>query len=279
MMFDRTIRANLMKKGSEYPFGQVRSFFAEGDMVIGNLEGPITTHASRSLGTKAGDTDNTRFTFDPAVAPLLRDNGVRLVSLGNNHIADFGREGASSTRAYLESAGIAYVGDPFDSHNTLVFKEVQGITIAFTAYDEFIKANAEGTRTAITEAKDQGADFIVVLAHWGDEYETRPPPRIRQLAATFAARGADLIIGTHSHVIGESEDLGQAKVYYSLGNFIFDQYWDESVRCGLTVKVVLSKDATGVQVAYTTRTSHLERGKATTLDCPSPPSQTPNRSS
>ena len=124
-------------------------------------------------------------------------------------------------------------------------------------------------RAAVGRAHENGADYIVVLAHWGDEYTPEPPARLRQRAATFAASGADLVIGTHSHVIGESEDIGTTRVYYSLGNFIFDQYWDESVRCGLAIEVVLTKMRGRTTPRFTRHLVHLERTGATTLGCPS----------
>lgn len=277
IMLDRTIRRQIERQGGETLFKQVKPLFATPDLVAGNLEGPITAYPSVSLEGKVGEPNNTRFTFDPSIAPLLRDMGFDLVSLGNNHISDFGREGARSTRAYLEGANIAYVGDPFDPHTVLVWEEVGSMRIAFVGYNEFILPDPEGVRVAVSRARKEGADFVVVMAHWGEEYTSTPPARVRQLAATFAAAGADLIIGTHSHVIGEIEDMGETRVYYSLGNFIFDQYWDDSVRCGIAVEVVLVKRARATTSSYRTHETYLERDGSTTLGCPLSQTQdTPN---
>jgi gamma-polyglutamate biosynthesis protein CapA len=268
IMLDRTIRTQIERDGGGALFIHVKPLFATADLLVGNLEGPITEHHSVSLGSRVGEPENTRFTFPPSTALLLRDAGFTLVSLGNNHMADFGRSGVLSTRVYLESAGVAFVGDPFDSENILVWQEVEGIRIAFVGYNEFIVPDREGARRAIGRARKEGADFVIVLAHWGEEYATTPPPPVRQLAATFAAAGANLIIGTHSHVRGEVEDIGETRVYYSLGNFVFDQYWDVSVRCGLAVAVELTKRAGETVPLYRTHETYLERDGTTSLGCP-----------
>jgi poly-gamma-glutamate capsule biosynthesis protein CapA/YwtB (metallophosphatase superfamily) len=69
-------------------------------------------------------------------------------------------------------------------------------------------------------------------------------------------------------VIGEEEDYGGARIYYSLGNFIFDQYWDASVRCGLTVKATFTKTGTTTSASYLETRTYLNPGGATTVGCP-----------
>ena len=107
--------------------------------------------------------------------------------------------------------------------------------------------DADRARAAIANST---ADATVVLAHWGNEYETEPAERVRTLAASFVQSGAALIIGTHPHVIGTVEDIDGARVYYSLGNFVFDQYWEPSVRCGLTVKATFTKEKEGTAISF-----------------------------
>ena len=267
IMLDRTIRTIVEKEGSDAIFGKINSFLQQADFVVGNLEGPITNFKSQSVGTRPGEAHNTRFTFDPSVAGILASLGFTVVAIGNNHIADFGQEGIAQTKQHLAAVGIQPVGDPFSDSSEPVIEEVQGVVIAFAAYDEFILPDAEKTREAITRASEAGADFVVVLAHWGNEYESAPPPRVRTLAATFAAAGAHLIIGTHPHVIGEVEDIGSTRVYYSLGNFVFDQYWNESVRCGLAVSLTLTKVGTTTTASYIEQNVGLTRSGATVLGC------------
>jgi poly-gamma-glutamate synthesis protein (capsule biosynthesis protein) len=87
---------------------------------------------------------------------------------------------------------------------------------------------------------DRISDIIIVLIHWGDEYEVRAGPNQRQAALEMVEAGADTVIGNHPHVVQETqiiEKIGQGKkgfVAYSLGNFVFDQY-EENNRVGLAI--------------------------------------------
>lgn len=264
LMFDRYIRTVLERDGEAAIVAGIAPLLASTDVTIGNLEGPITTHASQSQGTKVGDLTNMRFTFSPQVAELLHAQGFDLVSIGNNHINDFGREGVRSTTSYLEAAGLAYVGDPTGSSPEPIIREVNGITIAFVAYSDFIAGDAARVRMTLERTH---ADTTVVLAHWGNEYEAEPPARVRELARSFAEAGADLIIGSHPHVIGSVEDSGSTRVYYSLGNAVFDQYWEPLVRCGLVVKATVRKEETGVRMQYEEVRIGMQSTGATVLDC------------
>src|SRR3989344_376390 len=90
VMLDRTIRTVLEWQGVHAVFGHIAPSLTSVDFVAGNLEGPITHFASQSVGTSVGEEGNTRFTFDPLVADVLHEVGIKLFSLGNNHIAHLG---------------------------------------------------------------------------------------------------------------------------------------------------------------------------------------------
>ena len=77
---------------------------------------------------------------------------------------------------------------------------------------------------------------VIVYAHWGEEYSP-VTSSVRNAATLFAKSGAEVIVGSHPHIILPSEKIGDAVVYYSLGNFIFDQYWDSEVRTGLVLEL------------------------------------------
>lgn len=264
LMFDRYIRTVLERGGEEMVLEGVAPLLTSADLTVGNLEGPITTNPSQSQGTRVGDLTNMRFTFSPSVTELLRTHGFDLVSIGNNHIQDFDTAGVRATTNYLTAAGLHYVGDPTGRSPEPVVQEIQGIAVAFVAYSDFVGGDAARVRSVL-ETTD--ADVIVVLAHWGNEYEAEPPQRIRDLAHSFAEAGADLIIGSHSHVIGSVEDIGSTRVYYSLGNFVFDQYFEPSVRCGLAVKVTLIKEGGSTRMQYEEKTVGMQSTGATVLGC------------
>ena len=83
-------------------------------------------------------------------------------------------------------------------------------------------------------------EIPIVYAHWGIEYATTSPEYVRELARSFIDAGAELVVGSHPHVVEESEIYKGNTIYYSLGNFIFDQYFSEDVRNGLLLEAVFN---------------------------------------
>ena len=242
MMFDRFIRNVAEKKGGDFIFSCLDTLLKSEELVVANLEGPITDNASKSMGTAPGADGNYTFTFPTSTPALLFAHNIRLVNIGNNHIENFGLDGVRSTIAALSGARIDYFGDTID--RTMEAKDIGGVPLAFINYNEFVGGAASTTVMQIQAAREQGM-LPIVYAHWGIEYATTSPARIRVLARLFVDSGAELIIGSHPHVIEEREFYREKYIYYSLGNLIFDQYFDEDVRRGLMVRVVF--DARGVQ--------------------------------
>jgi len=267
IMLDRHIRRMMETHGALHVLGGVRPLLESADITAGNLEGPITDSASVSGGTKVGDLNNMRFTFPPPSASTLSSFGFDLVSIGNNHMRDFGTGGVESTKRHLSAAGISYIGDPNGAELAPVIKEVNGITIAFVAFNEFLGWDPEWTVQGIRDAKRGGADLVVVMSHWGDEYIPEPPERVRAHFSQFKDAGANLIIGSHPHIIGIREDIDGMRVYYSLGNFVFDQYWNPEVRCGLAVTVEVLKKRDTVEFVYEETKVGMERDGRTVLGC------------
>jgi poly-gamma-glutamate synthesis protein (capsule biosynthesis protein) len=185
-----------------------------------------------------------RFTFDAKVAQALADAGFGAVSLANNHIYDFGREGIASTVAALDAAGVASFGAP--GRAQVATTSIAGRELAFVAFNEFMgEANPERAISDIWKAR-KAADFVAVYAHWGEEYAAENAYQ-RALAHRFIDAGADMVVGAHPHVIQGHEAYQGGHIYYSLGNFIFDQYWKEEVRTGLGLEVEIGDD--GIQVS------------------------------
>jgi len=236
MMFDRTIRTLLVREGEDYIFSCIKDVLHGADLALANLEGPITSHDSVSVGTAPGIEGNYTFTFPLSTAELLKRHNIALVNIGNNHIMNFGREGLAETKQKLSGVGVDFFGDP--SGNTALYKRVKGVPFAFVNYNEFLgtaESSIYGTLAEIKDAQKKGY-VVIVYTHWGEEYAP-VTPRVRQLAHTFVEAGADIVLGSHPHVVQEHEIYKGAHIYYSLGNFIFDQYWEESVRRGLLVRV------------------------------------------
>ncbi len=118
--------------------------------------------------------------------------------------------------------------------------DYHGLPLSFVGYNEFGGSSPDEVAHLVAKEKEEGR-IVIVFAHWGTEYSTSAED-IRPVATLFAQQGAAAVIGAHPHVVGEQEKIGSTTVYYSLGNFIFDQYFSEAVRHGLTVLLTITKD-------------------------------------
>lgn len=157
---------------------------------------------------------------------------------------DFGEKGLKDTLQVFKEENLDYVGaglDLTDAKN-IVYQDLNGVRVAslgFTdAYvDEFIATkeqagvlnmNPDIFFKLIRKAKratEGNADLVIVNAHWGDEYDAEANPRQKALAKAMVDAGADIIIGHHPHVLQSFEIYKNSIIFYSLGNFIFDQGW------------------------------------------------------
>ncbi len=264
LMFDRGIRYYADKNGSnEFIFNEIYPILANQDIVVANLEGPITENRSISAGSIIGSPNNYVFTFDKSVAQTLYNENIKLVNLGNNHILNFGKAGLKSTENYLTESKVEFFGAP-DSNRSII-KKFGEIKIGFVSYNEFfgsVNLDEAQTIAEIQNLRDK-TDLIIVLPHWGIEYTTEPPQAIRDIAHQFINAGADLVIGSHPHVIQSIEEYKNKKIYYSLGNFIFDQYFEESVRNGLGV--ILKIDLKTKLLKFEELSFYLQTGGQTIL--------------
>lgn len=241
MMFDRTIRLAMQNEGEDFVLSCVTETLANADLVVGNLEGPITEYPSKSLGSVIGSPDNFMFTFPTTTAFMLKRHNIGLVSLANNHATNFGGDGIVQTKEWLSRAGVRHFGDPFVSENDRVARvEIGNILFSFIGWSDWTGGTSAEVETQIETEKATGRT-VVIMAHWGEEYVT-PTANQRALARRFVDAGADLIIGAHPHVVQEREFYKGVPIYYSLGNFVFDQYWDEDVRTGLLVRVMFDEE-------------------------------------
>lgn len=241
MMFDRTVRSTADAQGDDFIFSCIADELHAHDAVVSNLEGPITAHVSVSAGSQVGEPENTRFTFPLRTAELLARHNVAAVSLGNNHIFDFGEAGIRETREALRGAGVAAFGDPTDDERMAVVLDIDDVSIALVAFNEFFPTGGSASST-IAHIRELDAEMpVVVFAHWGDEY-AEVVPRQRQWARQFIDAGADMVIGAHPHVVQEREFYRGVPIYYSLGNFVFDQYFSDDVRRGLLLGVSFTGD-------------------------------------
>ena len=226
------------RRGAAYFLDQVRDVFGADDLTIANLEGALTTSTDRAVKT---------FTFKgPAkYTDILKEGRVDAVTLANNHSHDFGETGFTDTQAALDNAGIPYFG--YDTIATLRVKGEKFALIGLNGLDD----PSEATLTKhIARAKKQKPDAIVVYYHWGIERNPMPEAYETALAKTAIDHGADLVLGSHPHVVQGIERYKGRYIVYSLGNFCFGGNSNPA-----------DKDSMIFQLTF-----HFEDGKLTATD-------------
>lgn len=238
MMFDRNVRKHMEHSGMEYPFAHIRGtedrFFRGIDIMTGNLEGAIGIHAP-----PAKEID---FAFDASVTDLLRQLGFDAVNLANNHSLDQGRDGFAATRAALVSAGIGFFGDQVRDDGEPWVAEVRGKNIAMLGFNVTDNQLDEPAARAALERAARENDLVIVQVHWGAEYVPRPTASQRELGRKLVDWGADAVIGHHPHWMQGLEVWRGRPIFWSLGNFIFDQYWSAETQRGLAVGLAFTEN-------------------------------------
>ncbi len=235
LLLDRYIKLYIDRHGADYPFENIKEILAGNDVVLANLEGSFSDYKPRPL-----NPNNTSFTFDPALAAMLKRHHFNVVNLANNHVLDFGRAGFAQSQNYLTQNGIYYFGDYHNESGALI-KEINGQKVAFIGYHSLDNPATESTIEKIKTAR-QEADFVIVYTHWGAEYQNNFSKSQQESGRQFIDAGADVVLGSHPHVIQPIEIYQNKAIFYSLGNFLFDQVFSFEVRHGLGVKIILAPD-------------------------------------
>lgn len=229
-------QATLDRHGYEHATGGLAPVLADADLVVANLEGPVTA-TERPAAKDAADRKRYWYRAHPESLAALSALGVRLVSLANNHVLDHGAEGLADTIAALDGAGIAHCGAGADERAARrpVTLDVPGGRVGFLSALQRYRIELDDARYAgdhrpgplrlrsgriADDLAAVDADLRVALVHWGHTY--RPVSgRQRRLAAALLTAGADLVVGHHPHVVQPVElDRGRP-VLYSLGNGVF----------------------------------------------------------
>lgn len=251
-MFDRSLRSVAMKESYSFILEEITEYLNGFDLVIANLESPITDNESQSTGSEIGSTDNYIFTSDPQIIPVLKENNLGLLNLGNNHTLNFGEEGLNQTTDYLDESNILYFGDTGTNLvSPFIIRHFGDLKIVFINYNQFVGQGIDSTLELISQLESQ-ANLTILYTHWGEEYQTEPSNIIEEQAYQFIDQGADLIIGSHPHVVQTHELYNGKHIYYSLGNFVFDQYFSEETQQGLLVEVEIQKGIDG-EIDLTTK--------------------------
>lgn len=195
----------------DYPFANVREYFENDDFTLVNLEVVLADE---------GNSTGKLFTFrgPTAYSQILTGSSVEGVTIANNHARDYGTAGYDSTKQTLENAGVSYV-EVYSS--TLITLE-DGLVVGLYAIDGSVSSiDKEKAVEGVKQLKADGAELVIVAAHWGNEGKYRPNASQQDIGKALIDAGANIIWGHHPHVLQKIEEYNGGIIYYALGNFSF----------------------------------------------------------
>lgn len=222
-----------------YPFLEVKHVFAAHDYVLINFEGSIPrTHVPTPSMTM-------RFSVSDKNIHSFSELGVTHASLANNHAQDYGNDGYVNTKALLQQHNVSSFGQPYTLATTSVhILETAKKTIAFIGIDLVLSKPTERELQDIFAYATENSDEQYVIVHWGDEYVLFHNAVQEMYAKQFIELGADLVIGHHPHVVQDIQKINDVLVFYSLGNFVFDQYFSKDVQEGMMLSLDIGTSTT-----------------------------------
>ncbi|MGE5425730.1 MAG: CapA family protein [Bacillota bacterium] len=255
VMLSRTVNAKINSYGDyAWPFQKIASTTAAADIAVVNLESPFLKDADYRVLT-----GSFSFRADPKALEGISLAGIDMVSLANNHILNAGKKGLSDTTSLLDEAGIAWSGaglNEMEARRPAII-ERKGKRIAFLAYaypnDNSVATVSRLGTANLDKAKMEEdvraakglADIVIVQMHAGTEYVVEPGKEQKDFARAAISAGADAVIGHHPHWPQSWEIFEGKPIFYSLGNFIFDQMWSTETSRGLLASLSFAADGSG----------------------------------
>lgn len=246
-------------------YREARVLWQESSLVFANLEcSIIRQNASYSEADKS-----ELISASQTALKVSAENGLNVVSLANDHVADYGRKGVRHTIEALEKYGIGYAGAGanIDEAGDYHLLEADGVTVGFVSFSDVVPKRFAATednygvapasysalyRNVMEAAKY--SDFVVVYVHWGENDSITVTDEQRQIAHQLIDSGADVVIGTHPQVLQPIESYGDGVIFYSLGNFIYDTIQRDERN---TVMVQLNVDQETGAAAFTLIPMHI----------------------
>ena len=192
-----------------WPFSGTKQYFEDDYLTIANLECSLSYEQLHGSST-------FQFCGDAGNAEMLTLGGVDFVTLGNNHTMDFGAKGLENTQAVLEEYSVAYA--PPDG--SCVYQSGDGLAIGLYAAPWC--ATEAQVRAGVSALAERGdLDLIICLMHWGVEGSYRSSYVQEAIGRAAIDSGADIVYGSHPHVLQKTEEYAGGYIIYSLGNYVF----------------------------------------------------------
>ena len=230
-------------------FRRVSGYINNADIIMGTME----------TGVASGEYNDKNAPIEFAQA--VKDSGVNLVTISHNHSLDNGVAGLSETKENLEKIGYTVVGDKLDTSNAVVIREVKNTKIAFLTYTCFLDNqnnlsdeeksciniySEEQAKSDIEYAKENDAEYICVLIHWGDAISETVNDEQRKIADFLVENGANLILGAHPSVVQpmevrQNKDGDNVFIAYSIGTYI-STLSSEEAKTELVLNIELRKN-------------------------------------
>ena len=239
VLLSRGIEELVNKEGMDSAWKGVVPLLKEGAINVANLEGAL---GDKSLCAKG---HIPCFNIDSSMMNILKKFDV--IGLANNHSLDLGLSGLSNTIREIEKRGMISLGG--EKFSTIIRTEdgdigIVALTDVVNSQNDRQHLIIPESPKAINEIKRLKGmtSFVAVYIHWGTELNNLPTDRMRELARTFVNSGADIIVGHHPHVVGTVEGIEGRPVVYSLGNFLFDQKYEETKK-GAVLQCEINKES------------------------------------
>lgn len=226
---------SLNNGGFDFLFERIRDDLRHSDVVVGNMEFPVSPPFR---------SEPWIFNCLPESIGAMKWAGVTMVTIANNHMLDQGGQGVVDTMRFLSRQGMEYIGagETGESARAGIVKKVRGVRVGFLGYTGVLNyplakkrkgyhLNQLDNRQALVrdiEEMRKRCDYLVLVAHAGEEYMPRPRKAEQDLFRDCVNAGADLVIGHHPHLVQRAERVTSADgrvchIFYSLGNFISNQ--------------------------------------------------------
>lgn len=251
IMMDRGVRRSVERNfgGDYHALFANTQYLRESDISFGNLEGSVAT-GGRNVGSRFS------FHMDPVSLGAVRGAGFDIVSFANNHVGDWSMDAFVESLQHLRENNILYAGagESYAQVTTPTVIDVRGTKVGFLAATDvgpnwlaatdtkpgILLASDPHLTDIVARAKSQ-VDVLVVAFHWGSEYS---PANAHQevLAHAVIDAGADIVYGAHPHVMEKFEIYNNKLIFYSLGNYIFDQSFSPHTMRGMVAHVSYDPD-------------------------------------
>ncbi len=256
MMLDRGVKNSVIKNfNNDYSSlfeksGNLLEKLRNSDIFFANLEGPVSDQGIDQKNLYS-------FRMDPSVIPALKGAEVSVLSVANNHMADWGQNAFVDTLSRLKENEIQFTGGGNNKEEATApaIIEKYGMKVGYLGFSDVgpnympVSSDKAGVLLAsdpnfdeIIKNAAKQVDYLVVSFHFGTEYQTTHNKRQEELAHKAVDDGAKIVIGTHPHVVEDTEVYKNSYIAYSLGNFIFDQSWSKPTMQGMLLELKLYKD-------------------------------------